>query len=209
MALAAAPCWKATRSTTRAPAAAPSLEVPPDLTQLSRDTRYVVPGGACHRQQLPGRPGRHRAADHGRVHPGRCAHERAGNQRWLVVNRPADQLWGPVREFWQENGFLLTLDQANLGIMETDWAENRAKLPQDFIRNALGKVFDSLYSTGERDRSAPAWSATPRRHRDLHQPPRHDRGLQQHPEGPDRLAAAPADPELEAEFLRRLMVAWA
>jgi outer membrane protein assembly factor BamC len=62
--------------------------------------------------------------------------ERAGNTRWLVVSRPADQLWGPVREFWQENGFLLTLDQANLGIMETDWAENRAKLPQDFIRNA-------------------------------------------------------------------------
>jgi outer membrane protein assembly factor BamC len=57
-----------------------------------------------------------------------------------VVKRPADQLWDPVRDFWQENGFLLALDQANLGIMETDWAENRAKLPQDFIRNALGKV---------------------------------------------------------------------
>jgi outer membrane protein assembly factor BamC len=25
---------------------APTLEVPPDLTQLSRDSRYVVPGGA-------------------------------------------------------------------------------------------------------------------------------------------------------------------
>ncbi|MDO8373109.1 MAG: hypothetical protein Q7T39_14370, partial [Polaromonas sp.] len=25
---------------------APSLEVPPDLTQLSRDTRYVVPGSS-------------------------------------------------------------------------------------------------------------------------------------------------------------------
>jgi outer membrane protein assembly factor BamC len=50
------------------------------------------------------------------------------------------------------NGFLLAMDQANLGIMETDWAENRAKLPQDFIRNTLGKVFDSLYSTGERDK---------------------------------------------------------
>jgi outer membrane protein assembly factor BamC len=35
--------------------------------------------------------------------------------------------------------------------METDWAENRAKLPQDFIRSTIGKVFDGLYSTGERD----------------------------------------------------------
>ena len=48
----------------------------------------------------------------------------------LVVNRPADQLWGPVRDFWQESGLLLALDQPNLGIMETDWAENRAKIDQ-------------------------------------------------------------------------------
>ena len=73
--------------------------------------------------------------------------ERAGTQRWLVVNRSADQLWGPVRDFWQESGFLLTMDQANLGIMETDWAENRAKIPQDFIRSTLGKLLDSVYST--------------------------------------------------------------
>jgi outer membrane protein assembly factor BamC len=51
-----------------------------------------------------------------------------------------------VRDFWQESGFLLTQDQRNLGIMETDWAENRAKLPQDFIRSTLGKLFDSVYS---------------------------------------------------------------
>jgi len=96
--------------------------------------------------------------------------ERAGNQRWLVVNRSADVLWTPVREFWQEGGFLLALDQPNLGIMETDWAENRAKIPQDFIRNALGKILDSVYSTAERDNSARGWNAPQRRHRDLHQP---------------------------------------
>ena len=52
----------------------------------------------------------------------------------------------------QENGFLLTMDQNNLCIMETDWAENRAKIPQDFIRASLGKLLDSLYSTAERDK---------------------------------------------------------
>ena len=57
-----------------------------------------------------------------------------------------------MREFWLENGFIFTQDQANLGILETDWAENRAKLPQDVVRAPLGKVFDSLYSTGERDK---------------------------------------------------------
>jgi uncharacterized lipoprotein len=57
-----------------------------------------------------------------------------------------------VRDFWLENGFNLAVDQPELGILETDWAENRAKLPQDIIRATLGKVFDSLYSTGERDK---------------------------------------------------------
>ena len=78
-----------------------------------------------------------------------------------MVDRPADKLWDPVREFWQESGFLLTLDQRNLGIMETDWAENRAKLPQDIIRSTLGKLIDSVYSTGELDRFRTRLERTP------------------------------------------------
>jgi outer membrane protein assembly factor BamC len=57
-----------------------------------------------------------------------------------------------VRDFWLDNGFLIAVDNPTTGILETDWAENRAKIPQDIIRNTLGKVFDSLYSTGERDK---------------------------------------------------------
>ena len=68
--------------------------------------------------------------------------ERAGNQRWLVVDRPPEKLWDPVRDFWQESGFLLTIDKPDIGIMETDWAENRAKIPQDIIRSTLGKVME-------------------------------------------------------------------
>ena len=138
--------------------------------------------------------------------------ERAGSQRWLVVNRPADKLWTPVRDFWLESGFLLAQDQENLGIMETDYAENRAKLPQDFIRNALGKVFDSLYSTGERDKFRTRLERTPRRrHRNLHQPSRHGRSAHRRQGGSstgDSTVWQPraTDPELEAEFLRRLMV---
>lgn len=78
--------------------------------------------------------------------------ERNGEQRWLVIKRPADQLWEPVRDFWLENGFIFTTEDRQLGIIETDWAENRAKIPQDVIRKTLGKVFDGLYSTSERDR---------------------------------------------------------
>jgi len=190
-----------------------SLAVPPDLTQLSRDTRYVVPGTAVTAsgyqvgqttQSVP------TAA----LSVGDVRIERSGTQRWLVVNRPADKLWSPVREFWQESGFLMTLDQENLGIMETDWAENRAKLPQDFVRATLGKLLDNLYSTGERDKFRTRLERTPGGSTEIYIS---HRGMvetvtQSRTTGPVTSGDStvwqprPADSELEAEFLRRLMV---
>ncbi|WP_397409124.1 outer membrane protein assembly factor BamC [Polaromonas sp.] len=190
---------------------APSLEVPPDLTQLSRDTRYVVPGSSVTAsgfqvgqttQSVP------TAA----LTVGDVRIERAGTQRWLVVNRPADKLWGPVREFWQENGFLIATEQENLGIMETDYAENRAKLPQDFIRATLGKLLDSLYSTGERDKFRTRLERTPTGGTEIYISHRGMvevlTGTVKTPQKSDGTVwqPRPADPELEAEFLRRLMV---
>lgn len=185
---------------------APSLDVPPDLTQLSRDNRYAIPGAAVSASSfMVGQATQ--SAPTAATSMGDVRVERAGNQRWLVVNRPADQLWAPVHDFWQENGFLLTLDQANLGIMETDWAENRAKIPQDFIRSALGKVLDGLYSTGERDkfrtrleRNATGGTEIYISHRGMIEVYNSEQKQQ------TVWQPRPADPELEAEFLRRLMV---
>jgi outer membrane protein assembly factor BamC len=186
---------------------APTLEVPPDLTQLSRESHYTMPGtsvtassyqvGQTSTQSTPTA-----ATALGDVHI-----ERAGSQRWLVVNRPADKLWEPVKTFWQESGFLLSMDQSNLGIMETDWAENRAKLPQDFIRGALGKVFDSLYSTGERDKFRTRLERNAAGGTDIFVS---HRGMLEVYDSADKnhtiWQPRAADPELEAEFLRRLMV---
>jgi outer membrane protein assembly factor BamC len=184
-----------------------SLEVPPDLTQLSRDSRYQVPGavvtasGYQTAQPVAG------TSDTATASLGNVRIERAGSQRWLVIDRPADKVWAPVKDFWLENGFTLTLDQETVGVMETDWAENRAKLPQDIIRNTLGRVFDSLYSTGERDRfrtrlerSASGGTEVYISHRGLvevYTDSRKDQTVWQ---------PRPSDTELETEFLRRLML---
>lgn len=183
-----------------------SLEVPPDLTQLSRETRYAVPGAAVSASSFQiGQVTQ--AVPTATTSLGDVRIERAGNQRWLVINRSADQLWEPVRDFWQENGFLLAMDQANLGIMETDWAENRAKIPQDFIRNTLGKVLDSLYSTGERDKFRTRLERNASGGTDVFIS---HRGMVEVYNNNDKETTAwqprAADPELEAEFLRRLMV---
>ncbi|MCF8159417.1 MAG: outer membrane protein assembly factor BamC [Polaromonas sp.] len=186
---------------------APSLEVPPDLTQLSRETRYAVPGAAVSASSFQIGQAATQATPTAATSLGDVRIERAGTQRWLVISRPADKLWDPVKDFWIESGFLLVMDQANLGIMETDWAENRAKIPQDIIRSTLGKVFDSLYSTGERDkfrtrleRNASGGTDIFISHRgmiEVYNSTSKDQTVWQ---------PRPADPELEAEFLRRLMV---
>jgi len=184
----------------------PSLDVPPDLTQLSRENRYLIPGGTVtasgYSASQPSQTVPTAATSLSDVRI-----ERSGNQRWLVVGRPTDQLWDSVRDFWQENGFLLAMDQNNLGIMETDWAENRAKLPQDFIRNALGKVFDSLYSTGERDKFRTRMERNSAGGTEIFIS---HRGMTEVYSSASKDSTVwqprPADPELEAEFLRRLMV---
>ncbi|MEY3871669.1 MAG: outer membrane protein assembly factor BamC [Pseudomonadota bacterium] len=188
----------------------PALDVPPDLSQLTRDSRYVVPGMAvsanAYQVTQPNTATPTAASTMGDVRI-----ERAGNQRWLVVNRPADKLWDPVREFWKESGFQLPIEQAELGILETDFAENRAKLPQDFIRNTIGKVFDSLYSTGERDKFRTRLERTANGNTEIFIS---HRGMVETVTSTSSTGGSgstvwqprPADPELEAEFLRRLMV---
>jgi outer membrane protein assembly factor BamC len=184
-----------------------TLDVPPDLSQLSRDNRYAVPGGPVSANSY--QAGK---ADAPNIPTavstlGDVRMERAGNTRWIVVNRPADQLWEPVRDFWLENGFLLTTDQRNLGIMETDWAENRAKLPQDIIRGTLGKLIDSVYSTSELDRFRTRIERTPNgteiyvSHRGMEE-------VYTNNTTKDQTVWQPraSNPELETEFLRRLMV---
>ena len=185
----------------------PSLEVPPDLTSLSRDNRYAVPGGPVTAsgfaagQNTAGTPVAAVAVGDVRI-------ERAGNQCWLVVNRSADQLWSPMRDFWQENGFLINIDQQNLGILETDWAENRAKLPQDFIRSTIGKALEGLYSTGERDK----FRTRLERNGNATEIYVSHRGMVEKIVTVGTRSESTlwepraADPELEAEFLRRMMI---
>ena len=185
-----------------------TLDVPPDLTQLNRDVRYQVPGSVVTASGYQStQPSTTAGASTAVNAVADVRIERAGSQRWLVVDRPADKLWTPVRDFWQENGFVLELDQEKLGIMETDWAENRAKLPQDIIRRTIGRVFESLYSTGERDkfrtrleRSGDGKTEIFISHRgmiEVYSSAQKDQTVWQPRE---------ADPELEAEFLTRLMV---
>jgi len=151
------------KSASKPPSA--KLEVPPDLTQLPTDNRFQIPSQTSSGSTPPA-PSTTTFSSYSTAQPetrqpaasnvlperSDMRVERDGDQRWLVVvDRSPEQLYPVVRQFWQDLGFLMREDLPQAGVMETDWAENRAKIPQDFIRNTIGKVFDSLWSTGERD----------------------------------------------------------
>lgn len=193
---------------------APTLEVPPDLTQLQRDGRYALPeanrgvatasGYSMQQSQNPGPQAS--AASVGPKASGDVRIERAGSQRWLVVKQAPEVLWPQLKDFWQDHGFLINLEVPEAGIMETDWAENRAKIPQDFIRSTLGKAIDALYSTGERDKFRTRLERAADGTTEIYIS---HRGAQEVVTGADNDSTVwsprPSDPELEAEFLARMM----
>jgi outer membrane protein assembly factor BamC len=184
------------------------LEVPPDLTQLAKDPRLQQAGGVVSAStfQTAAAPVAPTVAG---VVPkaGDLRIERQGNQRWIVSALPPEQVWPQLQAFWRERGLTLTLDQPEAGVMETEWAENRAKLPNDIIRNTLGRLIDSLYSTGEKDkfrtrveRGANGGSEIYVSHRGMVEVYTNQQ------KETTAWQARPTDPQLEAEFLQRILV---
>ena len=128
-----------------------SLEVPPDLRDPRNGDLYTLPQGTtaspnAMQQKSTNKPV---LATVKNVHI-----ERRGTQRWLVVNdKKAAEIWPLLRAFWQESGFTIYSEEPQAGLMETDWAENRAKLPNQGLRKLFDKVgLGGVYTTSERDK---------------------------------------------------------
>ncbi len=189
-----------------------SLEVPPDLTQLSRDSRYQQPNGAISASTFQSGTASTNPTPTAVVpvvapqSVGEFHMHRLGNERWLSTTLKPEELYPLVRAFWRDNGFELTQDRPEAGVMETNWNENRAKLPNDFIRNSIGKVFDSAYSTGELDKFNTRIERTATgsdiyiTHRGMIEVYVGQRREE------TRWEPRPSDPQLEATLLTRLMV---
>jgi outer membrane protein assembly factor BamC len=190
------------------------LDVPPDLTQLQKDNRYAVPDGrgvatASGQQQAAGAAPAVAVASGDAIGvPGNAAVkvERNGNQRWLVVKQTPEQLWPQLKQFWHDSGFTIETESAATGVMETNWAENRSKIPQDIIRSTIGKVFDAAYSTGERDKYRTRLERGADGSTEIYIS---HRGAEEVLTGPQKeiiqWTVRPNDPGLEAQFLAKLV----
>lgn len=190
------------------------LEVPPDLTQIRRDNRFSIPdaeqGSATASSYSANRGARVLASSNGAVAVNQLQTmrvERNGSQRYLVVKLTPEVLWPQLKDFWQESGFVIATENETTGVMETDWAENRGKIPQDMIRASIGKLFDGLYSTGERDKFRTRVERAANGEIEVYIS---HRGAQEVYTGANKDNTAwtsrANDAGLEAEFLTRLMV---
>jgi outer membrane protein assembly factor BamC len=188
----------------------PTLEVPPDLTSPTSTDRGTVGTGSTtastfQRTAAQGTPAVASTAGVLPTVPG-VRVERSGTQRWLAVDMKPEQLWPIVRDFWTDSGFNLAVQSPQTGILETEWAENRAKIPQDGIRAMIGKALDAVYSTGERDKfrvridSSGSGSELYLSHKGMVE------SLVGQTKETSLWQPRAADPDLEAEFLRRIVL---
>ncbi|MCP5149313.1 MAG: outer membrane protein assembly factor BamC [Ectothiorhodospiraceae bacterium] len=199
----------------------PPLEIPPDLNRAAINDTLPVPalgdGTRLSEYRNPDRLETQRVAatsvlpdfTHSRI-------ERAGDERWLVVDAPPSLVWPRLRDFWLEQGFVLELEDPSIGIMETDWAEERANLRSGAVSRLLSSLSSALYGAATRDRfrtrvergAQPAVTEIYVSHRGAEEIVSRGTPGQQHrtPEETKVWQPRPSDPGLEAEMLARMLV---
>ena len=149
------------------------LEVPPDLTQLQKDSRYLPQGGVVTASDLnkpadassapagssvaaaPAQPAAASAPATPEVAlaaAGNLHIEHNGDQRWLTTSDAPENVLPKVRNYWVTQGFTLTVDEPKTGILETDWKDSKTKLPGEGVSNFLSNLVSNLSDSGLRDR---------------------------------------------------------
>jgi outer membrane protein assembly factor BamC len=193
-----------------------NLELPPDLAGASFNDAMDIPGAsgtATYSAYAGEREARRQIAGSGEVLPAvsGVTLERSGDQRWLEIDAPPQAVWPKVVAFWRQQGILLEEQDPAVGVMKTDWLENRAEIRRDFVTNMMRKVVDGLYATSTRDQYRVRIDAGPGRgtsevyltHRAM------EERLVRNTVGEGATTVwepAPGDPGKEAEMLRRLML---
>lgn len=133
------------------------LAIPPDLTQVGGNAPYRAPEGTTSYSQYAEQAQAQAQANAGGQDNVLPANDkvrvmRDGNMRWLAVDMAPESVFPRVIDFWGEQGFTIQSQDPRAGLVQTDWAENRSKIPEGWIKSALGFILDSVYDSGERER---------------------------------------------------------
>ncbi|WP_153074922.1 outer membrane protein assembly factor BamC [Paraburkholderia bonniea] len=190
-----------------------SLAAPPNMTEVAADQRSLPPqGGETSLSTLRQVQNSAPVSTLQVVPPVAGMHiQRDGTESWLVIDgKTPAQSWPQIRRFWQEQGFLLVVDQRDRGVMETDWNETHPQINDGFIRNTLSKAMGNSYVTAERNKFRTRLEAAPNGGTYVFIS---QKGMREALSGPNRdsstWVAKANDPVLESEYLKRLMASLA
>jgi outer membrane protein assembly factor BamC len=190
-----------------------SLAVPPNMIEETSDQRSLPPqGGQTSLSALQQVQAKAPVSDLSVVPPVSGMHiQRDGTESWLVLDsKTPDQAWPQIRRFWQEQGFLLVVDQRDKGVMETDWNETHAQINEGLIRDTLSKAMGNSYVASERNKYRTRLEAGPSGGTYVFIS---QKGMQEALSGPNSESTQwqpkPNDPGLETEYLKRLMASLA
>ncbi|KVF25619.1 NlpB/DapX lipoprotein domain protein [Burkholderia vietnamiensis] len=185
-----------------------SLAVPPNMLDETADQRSLPPqGGATSLSAL--NQVQQAAPPTDTVAPAVTGMhiQRDGTESWLVIDgRKPAEIWPQVRRFWQEQGFLLVVDQRDKGVMETDWNETHPQINDGLIRSVISKAMGNSYVTAERNKYRTRLDTAPNGGTYVFIS---QKGMREAITGANndssKWEAKPNDPALEAEYLKRLM----
>ncbi|MBU9368554.1 outer membrane protein assembly factor BamC [Burkholderia multivorans] len=185
-----------------------SLAVPPNMLDETADQRSLPPqGGATSLSALQQVQQAAPATDTVAPAVADMRIQRDGTESWLMIDgkKPAD-VWPQVRRFWQEQGFLLVVDQRDKGVMETDWNETRPQINDGLIRSVISKAMGNSYVTAERNKYRTRLDAAPNGGTYVFIS---QKGMREALTGANNDSSKwepkPNDPGLETEYLKRLM----
>ena len=200
---------------------APPLEVPPDLSSATLNDTMVVPslaqGSATYSAYVNGTQVAMASVNGVLPRLNGVRIERAGSDRWLIVDVPPGVVWPKVRDFWLSQGFLIQLEDPSIGIMETDWAEKRTIFDGGAISNFFSKLSSELYGATTRDMyrtrlergTIPETTEVYVSHRGAEYVSTGKLSRALDATGSEEVYVwqpRPSDPELEAEMLSRLVI---
>ena len=128
---------------------------------------------------------------------------KAGNSRWLEIDLSVAKAWPLIREFWIRQGFVIESEAPELGIIETDWQLNRAQVLSTGFTSFIDQALERLHDTGERHKFR---TRIERGTADQTLVYISFRGIIE--VSTSDFERLPHDPTLEAEMLRRLLLAF-
>ena len=130
-----------------------SLEVPPDLTSPTYQNSFRISEFAKNiNPNFVNLTNKNLEEESAKiiVNPSDILVKKSGNRRWLIVNKDPDLVWDLTKQFLKEKGFVIKKSNKKIGVMETDFLENKPKIPSKslgLIRSFLESQIDNVSYT--------------------------------------------------------------